>query len=217
MAGVKIGPAPGSFTCTRAFRIRIGSTDYFLTSGHCTASSWYHGSTYLGSSQATLYPVAPDGTLGKDLRRVFMSSAQASSWIYLSPTSSLLFSAWPFPIQYHVIKASLGNSNTVPTGIVTTSFGEYFLGGSGCNCWLQGGRHNLSTIPGDSGSPIWHDSPSQAIGVHSSSGGWFGLGRPFPFLSGCDDVVTPTSRPNFARCGATRRSMAARPFPPGRS
>lgn len=171
--GVRIGGSSGSFNCTMGFRLKIGSSNSFLTSGHCTPTSWYHGSLYIGSQQATLYPISPNGTLGKDVKRVFLPSSQASSSVYLASNSVIILTNWAWPVQYNTIRASMGASNAVYMGVVTTSFGEYFL--SDCGCWLHGARHNMPRQPGDSGSPIWNHSPGRAIGIHSSSGMWFAM------------------------------------------
>ncbi|BCJ55337.1 serine protease [Actinoplanes sp. NBRC 14428] len=48
----------GGSRCSLGFNVRSGSTDYFLTAGHCTnaGSSWSNGSTTLGTRAGSSFP-----------------------------------------------------------------------------------------------------------------------------------------------------------------
>src|SRR5690606_21203214 len=91
--------------------------------------------------------------------------------VYIASYSAQTVNLSAWPIQNATVRASMGNSNQVPLGVVTFATTYYFLGQYPCE--LHGARHNMPSIKGDSGSPIWLTSPSRAIGVHSATAGYF--------------------------------------------
>jgi hypothetical protein len=156
-----------------AFHIApAGGGRNFLTAGHCSGSTWYHGSYGLIGSQAGTLLCQDPGN-DHDIKRVSMSSGQVTSGVYGSgPTNIHTVSAAAWPVQGATVRASMGASNFLTTGIVTSGAVTYTMTGVPCAVW--GGAHNLSSIGGDSGSPVWQTSPVRAVGVHSTLQGRFG-------------------------------------------
>lgn len=117
-------------------------------------------------------------TEGKDMMRVQMADAQASAVMYGDSGDmgqSLL------PVVNETVRASLGVSNQVKTGTVTDIWQSWTS--TYCNKTMYGGDTNISTIPGDSGSPIyrrwsfggeWFITP---IGIADTAVGQFGRVR----------------------------------------
>jgi len=175
-AGIRIrqGSQYSTALCTMNFHIRIGSNEQFLTAGHCGYSGsndWYHigyGANKVGSELATLYQQN-----GQDAMRVEMPDAQAADDIY-SITSNIV--GWRDPVQGEAICASLGNSNSIDCGTVSEDFHSWI--GDSCGCTIWGANHdNISTIGGDSGSPIsvgpGAPYPATGVGIHNRSNGDF--------------------------------------------
>jgi len=181
-AGVVIrnDTANSAGTCTMGFHILIGSDEQFLTAGHCgcayTAVDWHHtGLGLIGNEAATMTGLA---TQKKDMMRVQMNDSQASALMYADSGD---MGDGALPIVNETVFASLGVSNLKKSGTVTDDWtswtSEY------CHVTMWGGDTNISTIPGDSGSPIyrrfsfggeWYLTP---IGIGNTAVGQFGRVR----------------------------------------
>lgn len=173
------GPNTGR-TCTMGFLIVVNDTDeQFLTSGHCgcayVPTDWHHqGLGLVGNEAATMTGLAQK----KDIMRVQMNDSQASALIYADSGD---MGDGALPVVNETIFASLGISNVKKTGTVTSDWTNW--GSDKCGATMWGGDTNLTTIPGDSGSPIyrrfnfggeWYITP---IGVSATAGGAFGRVR----------------------------------------
>lgn len=170
-AGIRIrqGSTSGSI-CTMAFHITKNGDEQFLTAGHCGYSgsnNWYHQAYGLvGSEQATLYFAN-----GIDAMRVQIADSQASNLLYLSVR---VVTSARDPILNELVCAHLGNTNTIDCGTVGSANTSWIS--STCGCVVWGADHNnISTMGGDSGSPLVAGSGSGAIavGIHNNSAGNF--------------------------------------------
>lgn len=174
-AGIRIrqGSQYSTTICSMAFHIRIGTNEQFLTAGHCGHSgsnNWYHigyGANKVGSELGTLYQQN-----GQDAMRVEMPDAQADDQIF-GISSNIV--GHRDPVQGEAVLASLGNTNAVDGGTVSEDFHSWT--GDSCGCTIWGANHdNISTAPGDSGSPISVGSiggSAVAVGIHNRATGDF--------------------------------------------
>lgn len=163
-----------STTCTMGFHIRIGSDEQLLSSGHCGygSSTTWSMTNYgiIGTEQGTLF--APQGD---DVMKVQMGDSQASEWIY---GSTALVGGYRAPIFGEAICASLGVTNAVDCGTVSDDFKGYNISGTWGTYYVFGGDgQGLAIGGGDSGSPVYVRSGSQAIGIGvvSTAGQEYGL------------------------------------------
>lgn len=162
----------GTSTCTMAFHILLAAASRALTAGHCSGTVFSHYSYgQVGLDAGSL--LCSGSPPYSDIKRISVPAIQQTSGAYGGSAGSVSFvrtSAWP--VENATLRGSLGMSDTLATGIVTVPTMYYYL--TGYSCELHGARHNLPSIGGDSGSPLWLASPNRAIGVHSSAQGAFG-------------------------------------------
>jgi hypothetical protein len=157
-------------------RAAVGASDrQHLTAGHCGfagSNSWYHagysGSIAYGGETASWY-------IGShiDAMRVNIPNTQVSASIYGTARS---VSGVRRPILGEIICASLGKSNTVPCGTVTSPNSGWVS--STCNCIVNGADSSLTTIGGDSGSPMYSAVgavDAVALGISDTSIGQFAI------------------------------------------
>jgi hypothetical protein len=162
--------------CTMGFHVSNGSGDVdkqWVTAGHCgyqRDDSWYHwgmpDTDFIGNKTKNLY--TSDGI---DIMRVQMPDGQVSKAIW---GSAWLVETERPPLNDEEVCASLGYTNTVDCGNVSTAF--YHWTSSSCGCAQQGADVNGITIQGgDSGSPVYaiFNQHDVALGSISTTGGAF--------------------------------------------
>jgi hypothetical protein len=162
--------------CTMAFHIVIGTNELFTTAGHCGytgSDGWY--TRPLGNigweppgGVGTLYA---DG--GQDIMWVSMADSQASQYIYGCCTDIL---GYGYPIQNETVCDSLGWTNAIRCGTATSTWLSYLSDTPNPDIHVWGGDTSISTIDGDSGSPVYRLNDSNqatAIGVNTTEFGQF--------------------------------------------
>lgn len=126
-----------------------------------------YGSTKVGSELGTLYAAN-----GHDAMRVQISDTQDSNRIYLD---TQLVTTSRNPIQGEAICASLGFDGSFDCGTVVDAVDSWI--GEASGCVIKRADHDgITTIPGDSGSPIVNNvsvGNFAAIGIHNNSAGNF--------------------------------------------
>lgn len=162
--------------CTMAFHIVIGTDEHFTTAGHCGYSgsnSWLTRPLGVIGSE----PAGGAGTLyrdgGQDIMYVTMADAQASQYIYACCTDIL---GYAFPIQNETVCASLGKTNAIRCGTVTSTWLSYLSDTPNPDIHVWGGDTSITTIDGDSGSPVYRlndRNQATAIGVNTTEFGQF--------------------------------------------
>ena len=176
-AGINIyrGASGSNWPCTMGFHISRSGNEEFVTAGHCgfgTPNTWYHPAfaSSIGSEPGTLYVQG-----GQDIMRVSMWDEQASDDIYGDSTNIVGSGT---PTTGETLCASLGwGSNVIKCGTVQSSWRSWVSETAGYTVW--GGDMSYSTIPGDSGSPVYRRLPggsgedARAIGVNTHQNGYF--------------------------------------------
>lgn len=146
---IRKGAVGSANNCTMGFHIRIGTDEQFLTAGHCGhfgSNNWYHnGLGLIGAEAGTLY-----GAGGKDVMRVQMADAQASTLIY---GDGAFMGSAALPVPGEAVCASLAQTNAKKCGTVTDDWWSWTSETANVTVW--GGDSNLAPIDGDSGSPIY--------------------------------------------------------------
>jgi len=153
----------GALRCTMGFHVRAGTDVQFLTAGHCgynAPSDWWHvGYGFIGFVTATQYPSG-----ARDVMRVGMADVQRSNDIY---ASSWQVTSSRNPLQGESLCASLGVTNAIDCGSVSSAWTSW--GSSGCFCTMWGGAYSgIASGAGDSGSPMFalgYSPNAVAIGI----------------------------------------------------
>ncbi|MGH2445108.1 MAG: hypothetical protein ACRDGD_03620 [Candidatus Limnocylindria bacterium] len=165
---IRHGSLNGSI-CGMSFHISLNGDEQLLTAGHCgyTGSlAWYHqGCCKVGDVKASYYVHG-----GIDLQRIQMGDSHASDDVYAGPYN---ITGSRYPSQGEAVCSSRSMSLGIDCGTIRDSYKSWTS--SHCGCIVYGADHdNISTQPGDSGSPIYVGSTSAvAIGVHNTSAGDF--------------------------------------------
>jgi hypothetical protein len=105
--------------------------------------------------------------------RVLMPDVQASNQVYAHPQNLPITGSW-IPTQNGTVCASLASTGGIDCGVVREDWFTYL--DVECWCLIDGADHdNITTEPGDSGSPIYSQGSSwlTAIGLHSTAFGYF--------------------------------------------
>jgi hypothetical protein len=166
-------------TCTMAFHIVVGTDEQFMTAGHCgcaySAVDWHHmGFGTIGNEAGTMTNLATP----KDMMKVQMADSQASPLMYADSGD---MGDGANPIEGETVFASLGISDAKKSGTVTDVSESWTS--TYCKKTVYGADSSISTIPGDSGSPIyrrfsyggeWYITP---IGIGDTAVGQFGKVR----------------------------------------
>ena len=157
---------------TMGFHIRIGTNEHFVTAGHidycCFANSYIHdqGLGVVGSPIDSLYE--PNG---QDVMYVSMSDAEASDNIF-DCCGDIIGMAEP--IQYETLCISLGESDRIKCAIVTNPDLWYTSTTPDPDWAVRGADLATTTIPGDSGSPVYRPieggtgDRARAVGVNTT-------------------------------------------------
>jgi hypothetical protein len=162
--------------CTMGFHITRSAGEEFVTAGHCGfggSNSWYHPAfgAQIGVEAQTLYF---DG--GQDIMRVTMADSEASDDVYNDSTDII---GQGTPVQGETLCTSLGNSNTVKCGTVTSTWSSINYGPAWGDFDVWGGDMSYSTVKGDSGAPVYRrlsggtGDRARAVGVSTTTGGRF--------------------------------------------
>ena len=148
----------GGSRCSLGFNVRSGSTDYFVTAGHCTnaGSTWTNGSVTLGTRAGSSFPgndygivrytntsIAKPGTVGSlDIRSAATPSVGAQACRRGSTTGTRCG-------QVTGLNATVNYAQGRVTGLIRT---------------------NICAQPGDSGGPLYSNS-GVAYGLTSGGSG----------------------------------------------
>ncbi|WP_330176533.1 S1 family peptidase [Streptomyces sp. NBC_01498] len=147
--------------CSAGFNVRSGSTDYFLTAGHCTEGnpSWYTNSartTLIGPTAGSSFP-------GNDYGIVRYSNASVSRPGTVGSID--ITSAANATVGMSVTRR--GSTTGTHSGSVQGLNATVNYGGGDVVSGLI--RTNVCAEPGDSGGPLY--SGSRAIGLTSGGSG----------------------------------------------
>lgn len=178
-------PSPYGNICTMGFHIQLANDEQFVTAGHCgiynrSYADWWQTSAsgVIGNELENL--IESDG---RDIMRVSMADSRASNQVF--GETKVVF-GWTWPLTGQAIKVSLGwGSNTIKTGTVTDAYSSWTSDVCGCTVW--GADASWTTLPGDSGSPVYNVSGNylNAIGTNSNASGHFAeIGDMFTYGSG---------------------------------
>ncbi len=147
----------GGSRCSLGFNVRRGTTNYFLTAGHCTnaGSSWSNGSTTLGTRAGSSFPGNDYGIVRYTTTSVPISGGVGSQDISSAGTPTV------------------GQSVTRRGSTTGTRSGQVTALGATVN-YPQGRvtgmiRTTVCAEPGDSGGPLY--SGSRAFGLTSGGSG----------------------------------------------
>jgi streptogrisin D len=147
----------GGSRCSLGFNVRSGSTNYFLTAGHCTnaGSSWNNGSTVLGTRAGSSFPGNDYGIVRYTTSSVTISGTVGSQDISSAGTPTV------------------GQSVTRRGSTTGTRSGQVTALNATVN-YPQGQvrgmiRTTVCAQPGDSGGPLY--SGSRAFGLTSGGSG----------------------------------------------
>ena len=147
--------------CSLGFNVTDGSSDYFLTAGHCTdsISQWYtSGGAYLGPTVGSSFPGNDYGIVRHD------GGVARPGNVYLYPGTQDITSAATAYVGEHVVRS--GSTTGVDDGFVqalnvTVSYPQGTVGGL-----IQ---TNVCAEPGDSGGSLFDGTA--AIGLTSGGSG----------------------------------------------
>jgi streptogrisin D len=147
--------------CSLGFNVTDGSTDYFLTAGHCTnsISEWFTGGgVFIGPTVGSSFPGNDYGIVRHD------GGVPHPGDVYLYPGSQDITSAATAYVNEHVVRS--GSTTGVDDGFVqalnvTVTYPQGTVGGL-----IQ---TNVCAEPGDSGGSLFDGST--AIGLTSGGSG----------------------------------------------
>ena len=147
----------GGSRCSLGFNVRSGSTNYFLTAGHCTniSSTWTNGSTTLGTRAGTSFPGNDYGIVRYTNTTITKSGAVGSQDITSAGTPAVGATVY-----------RRGSTTGIHSGRVTAlnSTVNYSQGSvSGLI------RTTVCAQPGDSGGSLY--SGTTALGLTSGGSG----------------------------------------------
>lgn len=180
---IRNGSSSSTGTCTMAWHILVGSDKQFMTAGHCGRAylpsvNWYHqGYGLIGSDQSNLEDLS---STKKDEMRIQMPDAQASALVYEVPAAQQMVAA-TLPVVGMAVCGSLGISNTISCGTVTSTWTSWTSNDCNAACTVWGGATSgIALAPGDSGSPMYQIITNGGgtkyivpIGVLDTQGGLF--------------------------------------------
>ncbi|MFC5753341.1 S1 family peptidase [Actinomadura rugatobispora] len=154
----------GGSRCSLGFNVRSGSTDYFLTAGHCTniGSTWYAnsgGSTVLGTRSGTSFP-------GNDYGIVrYTGSVARTGDVYLHGSGSQDITSAGNAVVGQSVRRS-GSTTGVRSGSVT-ALNQTVRYAEGTVTGMI--RTNVCAQPGDSGGSLF--AGTVALGLTSGGSG----------------------------------------------
>ncbi|WP_306209756.1 S1 family peptidase [Actinoplanes sp. RD1] len=147
----------GGSRCSLGFNVRSGSTNYFLTAGHCTnaGTTWTNGSTTLGTRAGTSFPGNDYGIVRYTTTSVTISGAVGSQDISSSGTPAV-----------GTAVTRRGSTTGIHSGTVqalnaTVNYSQGSVSGLI--------RTNVCAEPGDSGGPLYRGTV--AYGLTSGGSG----------------------------------------------
>ncbi|TAJ99686.1 MAG: hypothetical protein EPO36_11560 [Chloroflexota bacterium] len=178
--GIRIAKGDTSVDdCTIGMHVYSDVTDdvSFVTAGHCGYSggnSWYHEG-YHGSGGRKVGTEIVGGSLlagGFDIMVVSMEDNEATTLVY-SPTDGRRmfgFKDDEYGFENTIVWTSRGHSDVVQQGIVTDA-DDSWVSDKGGNVTVFGLDTTLSSLPGDSGSPVWAQTATTrtAVGILNNS------------------------------------------------
>jgi streptogrisin D len=147
----------GGGRCSLGFNVRSGSTNYFLTAGHCTniGSSWTNGSTTLGTRAGSSFPGNDYGIVRYTNTSIAKSGAVGSQDITSAGTPAVGATV------YRRGSTTGTHSGRVTALNTTVNYAEGSVGGMI--------RTTVCAQPGDSGGPLY--SGTTALGLTSGGSG----------------------------------------------
>jgi hypothetical protein len=176
--GIRVRQASptSSIICTMGFHVTKAGDPQRLTAGHCIftgVDNWYHrdypvDGGLIGLKLQSLYPWG-----GHDAGRVDFSvhsASQISTKLY-GNTRTIIYDT--NPVNGEVLCASLGMTNQIQCGTVTSARNTYVDPTYGSTL-TRAQACCYSTTAGDSGSPIYKDFSGTSIyakGTHIGSNG----------------------------------------------
>ncbi len=151
-----------SWRCSLGFNVRSGSTDYFVTAGHCTdgAGTWWSNSghsTTLGTTAGSSFPTNDYGLVRYTNTSVTKSGTAGSVDITSAATPS---------VNTNVIRT--GSTTGTHTGRVTALNATVNYGGGDVVYGMI--QTTVCAEPGDSGGPLY-GSNGVAYGLTSGGSG----------------------------------------------
>ncbi|BCL31668.1 S1 family peptidase [Streptomyces aurantiacus] len=151
-----------SWRCSLGFNVRSGSTDYFVTAGHCTdgAGTWWSNSghtTTLGTTSGSSFPTNDYGLVRYTNTSVTKSGTAGSVDITSAATPS---------VNTNVIRT--GSTTGTHTGRVTALNATVNYGGGDVVYGMI--QTTVCAEPGDSGGPLY-GSNGVAYGLTSGGSG----------------------------------------------
>lgn len=182
-AGIRLykGAIDSQHECALGFHIRIGVDERFVTSGHCGfagADNWLHpgiaGNHVLGAETGqTLYQ-----NNGQDIMVVQLDvDAEASDNVF--GCCGDIVAPYGTPIQGETLCALLAETNAIKCGSVTNTWLSWISDTPNPDIVVKGGDLTITTIDGDSGSPVYrrlqdpNGNQVRAIGVNAAEFGQF--------------------------------------------
>ncbi len=167
-AGVEIGMNNKNFPCTLGFKATYNGKNGFVTAGHCfdgetgggnsVGNDTYHpeNGSHIGDLEEEIIVSRPPSTR---CDCAFVEASGISNETYGISTSATSTGTSPTD---KTIKASLGQSNTVTSGVITdnsrtVSSTDYRL--------LGVVETDIAVISGDSGSPVFSSDGSEFLGI----------------------------------------------------
>jgi streptogrisin D len=147
----------GGGRCSLGFNVRSGSTNYFLTAGHCTniGASWTNGSTTLGTRAGSSFPGNDYGIVRYTNTSIAKSGAVGSQDITSAGTPAVGATV------YRRGSTTGTHSGRVTALNTTVNYAEGSVGGMI--------RTTVCAQPGDSGGPLY--SGTTALGLTSGGSG----------------------------------------------
>ncbi|MFG2175867.1 S1 family peptidase [Streptomyces niveus] len=147
--------------CSAGFNVRSGTTDYFLTAGHCTDGypSWYTNSartTLIGATAGSSFPGNDYGIVRYDNSGVSRPGTVGSVDITSAANATVGMSV-----------TRRGSTTGIHSGSVTGLNATVNYGGGDVVYGMI--QTNVCAEPGDSGGPLY--SGSRAIGLTSGGSG----------------------------------------------
>lgn len=180
-AGVKIykGAIDSVAECTMAFHVVCNDGDVeFVTAGHCGyggSNNWYikdgtADGLFLGAEQKTLYTNG-----GQDIMRVNLPVDEKSHKVY--GESRVYGGSGACPLVGQAACASRGTTDVIDCGTVRTTWTSWVSSTANITVW-GGDMNDVSSNPGDSGSPIFDRIDADhwgTVGVLNTQGALFAV------------------------------------------
>ena len=147
----------GTGRCSLGFNVRSGSTNYFLTAGHCTrgSSSWNNGSATLGTTAGSSFPGNDYGIVRYTNTTITKTGGVGSQDITSAGTPAVGATV------YRRGSTTGTHSGRVTALNTTVNYAEGSVGGMI--------RTTVCAQPGDSGGPLY--AGTTALGLTSGGSG----------------------------------------------